>query len=180
VATVWAAAAAGGVLAVVALATHDAAGPASPAAPAARQPGPKVGDRLETSFGSLSVDYVVRLVGTDTPMGVRVGAREIPVQIGVTMTNLEHRSVRITPQAFRLPGAGQSIVDVGRLPGDRLEALRAHRWTLRYAAPAGAALPALQITDPGRPSPVAVALGSPKGLVELDVTTHRFSKPRTR
>jgi hypothetical protein len=173
---VLAAAAVGGVLGVTALVSDDPApAPAPPSDLVPTGPGPQVGKSIRTSFGTLSVDYVVRLIGTSNPMGLKVEPGQVPLQIGVTITNLdERRSVKIDAAAFRLPGASNGIVDVGRLSGNRVASLRSHRFTLRYSAPAGPTLPTLNISDPGRRTPVAVPLGSMKDLVDLDVVTHRY------
>jgi hypothetical protein len=174
---VWIGCLAGAVLSMIALAHRPA--PASPgdqivAAQRPSAPG-AVGQRLTTSFGSMSVDYVVRLVGDRKPMGVTVGRGEMAIQLGVTLTNVERRALRFSPTMFQLPGAARGAVDVGRLPGDAVPARRAHRFVVRYAVPATAALGSLRFRDPGRAAPVVVPLGRRDAMGRLDVTTHDFS-----
>src|SRR3954465_12030272 len=65
VAAVWAAAAAGAVVGAIALAGAGTKQAAPSSAPGLMH----VGQRITTSFGTMSVDYVVRLVGAPNPMG---------------------------------------------------------------------------------------------------------------
>ena len=135
-----------------------------------------VGQRISTSFGSMSVDYAYRLTGSSKPMGVIAGRGEIPLQVGVTVTNMSKQPLPVGPGMFRLPDAAGRVV-VGRLPGGRIESLSQHRLTLRYAAPAGAQLPPLEVRDPAGGAALRVDLGASSELYELDVRTHRPTKP---
>ena len=135
-----------------------------------------VGQRIRTSFGSMSVDYAYRLTGSSKPMGVSARDGRIPLQVGVTLTNMSKRPLPVGPGLFRLPdGAGRVVV--GRLPGNAVEPLSQHRVTLRYAAPAGAQLAPLEVRDPAGGAPLRVELGASRELYELDVRTHRPTPP---
>jgi hypothetical protein len=168
-ALVWLGALAGAILSAVALLDRPAAPSAAHEAPA------RGGQRVATSFGSMSIDYVARLVGDRRPMGVRVGPGEIPIQVGVTLTNVEGRSLRWSPSMLRLPGAARGAVDAGRLPGGAVRARSAHRFVVRAAVPDTAALPSLRFRDPARAAAVVVGLGTQAGMARLDVTSHDFT-----
>jgi hypothetical protein len=167
-ALVWLGAFAGAVLSAVALLDR-------PAPAAQLEQADAGGKRIATSFGSMSVDYVVRLTGDRAPMGVEVGAGEIPIQVGVTFLNVEDRPLRFSPSMLRLPGAARGAVDVGRLPGGAVRARGAHRFVLRYAIPDAARLPALRFRDPSGAQTVSVPLGRRAGLGRLNVASHDFS-----
>jgi hypothetical protein len=165
----WLGAAAGTVLSVLALLERP---PAAPEQLAAAKAG---GQRVATSFGSMSVDYVVRLTGDRVPMGVRVGRGELPIQVGVTLVNVSERPLRFDPAMLRLPGAARGAVDVGRLPGGAVEPRGAHRFVLRYAVPNTATLPTLRFRDPGRRAAVGIPLGRRAAMGLLNVASHDFS-----
>src|SRR3954471_23115767 len=112
VAAAWAGALAGAVIGLVSLLSDKTS-----SAPAPTNPGiARIGDHITTSFGTMSVDYVVRLVGAPNPMGISDAAGQLPVQIAVTMTNLQKRPLKVTPQMFELPTiASNGAVDSGRL-----------------------------------------------------------------
>ena len=178
VAVVWAAAVAGAVLGVVALVTDDGTPPierAVSAAPAA----PKVGDRVETSFGTMSVDYVARMIGGSAPMGVRTERGEIPIQVGVTLTNLERTPLRYRPSLFEVKGGRNGAIAPGRLVDGAVQPLSAHRFTLRYAVPGTGLLPPLVFRDPGNDAPVNVPLGRLVDLGTVNVADHQFKKGLT-
>jgi hypothetical protein len=167
-ALVWLGALAGAVLSVVALLDR-------PAPAAQLEQADAGGRRIATSFGSLSVDYVARLTGDRVPMGVKVGAGEIPIQVGVTLVNVEDEALRFSPSMLRLPGAVRGAVDVGRLPGGAVRARGAHRFVLRYAVPDAATLPTLRFRDPSGAAPVSLPLGRSAAMGRLNVATHDFS-----
>jgi hypothetical protein len=178
VAAVWTAAVAGAVLGMVALVTDDEAPPperAVSAAPAA----PRVGDRVETSFGTMSVDYVARMVGGTAPMGVRTERGEVAIQVGVTLTNLERTPLRYRPSLFRVKGGRNGAIAPGRLIDGAVQPLSAHRFTVRYAVPATGLLPPLVFRDPGNDAPVNVPLGRLVDVGTLDVADHSFRKGLT-
>jgi hypothetical protein len=168
----WAAAAAGAVIAVIALAGTGAKPPAGPAAPSVL----RVGDRVATSFGSMSIDYVVKLVGAPNPMGLSDAPGQLPIQVGVTLTNLRNRPLPYSPQMFRMPAIASGGIDAGRLPGGKMAPLSQHRFQLRYSVPDAATLPRFTVRDPGRSKPFVVALGPAKGLGTLNVLDHHFSR----
>jgi|tagenome__1003787_1003787.scaffolds.fasta_scaffold20823149_2 hypothetical protein len=180
VAATWAGALAGAVIGLVSLLSTS---PSS--APAPTNPGiAHLGQHITTSFGTMSVDYVVRLTGAPNPMGVPDAAGQLPVQVAVTLTNLRKQPLRVTPQMFEMPaivsGGG---IDSGASRGDgsnpssfAVKSLTAHRFQLRYAVPDAATLPRLKFHDPGARRPVVIALGSSKGLGTLNVIDHHFSQ----
>jgi len=179
VVSVWAGAAAGALLGAVSLVTDDS--PSRPGASASASKAKALGlsDRVATSFGSMSVDYAVRLSGGERPMGVQAGRGEIPIQVGVTVTNLQRRPLAITPEMFTLPGASRGHIAAGALDGGKVKALSAHRILLRYAVPDAATLPRVRFRDPdGRPA-IAVALGRRDELGQLNATTHEFNRGTT-
>jgi hypothetical protein len=179
VVTTWLAALAGAGVIALGLADRESAPRAAAPAPAAGGPDAQVGQRIKTSFGTMSVDYVYRLTGADRPMGVAPRRGEIPVQIGVSVMNLGRKPLAVDPSMMQLRDGRGSLV-VGRLRGNRLEPLSQHRFTLRYAVPARAQLPLLEIRDPAGGRPTTVGLGARKDLFELDVRTHLPTRPSTR
>ena len=180
VAATWVGALAGAVIGLVSLLSTK---PSS--APAPTNPGvAHLHEHVTTSFGAMSVDYVVRLVGAPNPMGISDAPGNLPVQIAVTLTNLQKRPLRVTPQMFEMPViASSGGVDAGAQRTDgtnptsyMLKPLSAHRFQLRYAVPDAATLPHLKFHDPGARRPVVIALGSSKGLGTLNVFDHNFSR----
>jgi hypothetical protein len=178
VAAAWVGALAGAVLGLVSLLSTKTS-----SAPAPTNPGvARIGDHITTSFGTMSVDYVVRLVGAKNPMGVSDAAGQLPVQIAVTLTNLQKRPLHVTPRMFELPAIASGEAEFGAMRGDgtspssgSIASLTAHRVQLRYAVPDAATLPRLKFHDPGARRPVVIALGSSKGLGTLNVVDHHFS-----
>jgi len=159
-------------------ASNEAAVPARPAAGPAPVSSAADGSRLRTSFGTVSVDYAVRLVGSRRPMGVDVPAGHLPVQVAVTVTNLEERPIVVDDELLSLAPVAGGGMDPGRLADGRLRGLSAHRFVLRYAVARGTALPDLVVRDPARQAPLHLALrGRADGLSTLDVTTHQFGGP---
>ena len=107
---VWAGALAGAVLGVVTIAGRGSSGPAAPGVVGLHQ-------RVITSFGTMSVDYVVKVVGAPNPMGLSDAPGQLPIQVGVTLTNLAKRPLRYSPRMFEMPKIATGGVDVGRLEG---------------------------------------------------------------
>jgi hypothetical protein len=130
--------------------------------------------RLETSFGSVSVDSVVRLTGSSRPMGLPVAKGEVPVQVAVTVTNIGDRPLQVPRSMFALEGARRSGIDAGSRPDFRVPALSAHRFVLRSAVADGVLLPDLVVRDPAGDGSLRVALGRTDDLVSLNVATHTF------
>jgi hypothetical protein len=170
---------AGGLAAAVTLLATDAPDPRATPVAAPAQPSP-AGDasRLRTSFGTVSVDYAVRLVGARRPMGLAVPAGHLPVQVGVTVTNLRERPVVVDDGLLSLTPVAGGGMDPGRRTDGRLPGLTAHRFVLRYAVRRDAALPDLVVRDPARDTPLRLALrGQADRLATLDVSTHQFGGP---
>ena len=168
VVAVWAGALAGAVLGVVTIAGRGSSGPAAPGVVGLHQ-------RVITSFGTMSVDYVVKVVGAPNPMGLSDAPGQLPIQVGVTLTNLAKRPLRYSPRMFEMPKIATGGVDAGRLERGRMPSLSQHRFTLRYSVADAASLPRLVFHDPGRRAPVVVELGSSRHLGTLDVLSHHFS-----
>src|SRR3954470_16551323 len=175
----WVGALAGAVIGLVSLLSTQTSSAPAPANPGVA----RLGEHLTTSFGAMSVDNVVRLVGAPNPMGISDAPGQLPVQIAVTMTNLQKRPLRVTPQMFELPAIASGGVDSGASRGDGrspssgvVASLSAHRFQLRYAVPDAATLPRMKFHDPGARRPVVIALGSSKGLGTLNVVDHHFSQ----
>jgi len=174
IAATWVGALAGAVIGLVSLLNTPTS-----SAPAPTHPGvARVGEHITTSFGTMSVDYVVRLVGARNPMGIATGPGQLPVQIAVTLTNLQKRPLRVTPQLFQMPAivSGGGVDSGFGLRNGALKPLSAHRFQLRFAVPDAARLPRLTFRDPGARRPVVIELGSSKGLGTLNVVDHHFSR----
>jgi hypothetical protein len=150
----------------------------APAPRAAAPPAAETGSaRLQTSFGAVSVDSVVRLTGSERPMGVRVRRGELPIQVAVTVTNIGERPFRVPRSMLVLEDARHGGIDPGRRTDFRVPALSAHRFILRYAVPAGVLLPDLVVRDPAGDASTRVALGRADDLSTLNVATHAFGGP---
>jgi len=165
----WAIALTGGVLGVVAL--TDSSAPPSPSSP---QPvrGLGLGDRVVTSFGTLSVDTVQKLVGPTGAMHVAVPPGQLPVQVFVTLNNLQRRPLVFNEKWFRLVGPGTSYTVGWSTKIPPLEALSTRRVLLRFVIPPGNHLPRLEYRDPARNAPVRVELGDARSLVTFNPATH--------
>jgi hypothetical protein len=149
-------------------------------APRAAAPAPAeraTSGRLQTSFGAVSVDSVVRLTGSSRPMGVRVREGELPIQVAVTVTNLGERAFRVPASMLALEQARSGGIDPGRRTDFRVPSLSAHRFVLRYAVPDGVVLPELVVRDPAGGAPMRVALGRTDDLNTLNVANHHFGGP---
>ena len=174
---VGALAAAGGTAAVLALSGGAADRVAAPA-PAAQAPAPQssASPRLQTTFGAVSVDSVVRLTGSRRPMGVPVGEGELPIQVAVTVTNLRDEAYRVPRSLLMLEGARRTGIDPGNRPDFRVPALSAHRFVLRAAVADGVLLPDLVVREAAGNDALRVALGRTDDLTSLNVATHTFGE----
>jgi hypothetical protein len=167
---------AAGAAVVVATGSEPQASRPAPAAPAAGQQ-VAGGARLQTSFGAVTVDYVNRLVGARRPMGVRVPAGHLAVQVGVTVTNLGRRPFRVDGSVLELERAVGGGIYAGPRAVGRVPALTAQRFVLRHAVPRRDSLPQLVVRDPDGRAPMRVALGDVENLDTLNVATHEFGGP---
>ena len=148
----------------------------SPQAPAPAPAAQKTGLRLPMSFGSVSVDYVGRMIGSNRPMGLRVPRGHLPLQIGVTVVNVTDRPLRVPSDAFSL-AAARGGMSFGSLRGGVVPPRTAHRIVLRYAVPERAMLPPLVVRDPAGGSRAAL-LGPTKGLTVVNVAAHSIGGNR--
>jgi hypothetical protein len=187
VAAVWGAAAAGVVLATLALtgdepattAERAAATPqaAAPAAPAPTGGVRGLGDRIAMSFGSASVGSVVNVTGPREVMGLRVRPGERVFQAQVTVVNLRERPITFAPSQLTLTprrAVGDVTVATGSAEGGRIPARSPHRFAVRFTLARTGALPDLRIGDPGTSRRTTVALGSTSGLETLDLGEHHL------
>src|SRR3954471_1358709 len=104
VAAIWAAALTGGVLGVAALIGNDASSP-PPHSRAERAHALGLGDRVLTSFGSLSMNSVQSLIGPQRAMHMTVPRGLTPIQLLVTLNNLQRRPLSYDRDWFRLVDA---------------------------------------------------------------------------
>ena len=167
--------AAGGVAAVLAL-SGGAADQLPAPAPVSAAPTPQASSspRLQTTFGAVSVDSIVRLTGSRRPMGVPVREGELPIQVAVTVTNLRDTPYRVPRSLLTLEGARRTGIDPGSRPDFRVPALSAHRFVLRAAVADGVLLPDLVVRDTAGNDALRVALGRTDDLTALNVATHTF------
>jgi hypothetical protein len=180
-AAVWAAALGGGVIGATTLARHHDAAPRSPY-PAhfgvADATAPKIGGRVETSFGSIAVNQVERLVGASGPttaMHLRVPRGTVPVQVQMIANNIERHDILFHRRAFTMVGPA------GRYPVgwvSRIRVLRAQTtrtFLLRFLIPPAAQLPRLEYRDSRTGTRTLIALGSAQHLVTFNPATHKHA-----
>jgi hypothetical protein len=172
VAAVWAAALTGGVLGVAALIGKDGS-PPSPHPRAQQAHAPGLGDRVLTSFGSLSMNSVQTLVGPQRAMHMRVPRGLQPIQVMVTLNNLQHRPLRYDSGWFRLVDARGAYAVGYSSPIRKLSALSTKGVLLRFTVPPGARLPRLEYRDPAGRAPVLVNLPSADVLQTFNPATHQ-------
>src|SRR3954471_9097325 len=108
-AAVWAAALAGGVIGATSLARHhDVARSPYPAHfGVANATAPKLGGRVDTSFGSIAVNQVERLVGSSgrtTAMHLTVPRGMVPVQVSLMANNIQRHGIVFHRRAFAMVG----------------------------------------------------------------------------
>jgi hypothetical protein len=177
-AAAWAAALAGGVIGVTALARHhDVARSPYPAHfGVADATAPKVGGRVVTSFGSIAVNQVERLVGATGPttaMHLTVPRGMVPVQVQLIANNIQRHGLVFHRRAFTMVGPA------GRYPVgwvSRIRVLRAQTtrtFLLRFAIPPAARLPRLEYRDSRTGVRTLIALGGAQHLVTFNPATHK-------
>jgi hypothetical protein len=173
VAAVWSAALAGGILGVSALSERDAPAPVTRHV-GAQFNAPRLGGRVTTSFGSLTVSSVVELVGPTRRMHLTRAPRGMhPIQLNLTINNLQRRGVPYKTDWFRLVGTRGSSPIGWSSHGGTLRPLAAKALLLRAFVPVGDRLPRLEFRDPEGRAPVFIDLGSDKGLQFFNPSTHR-------
>jgi len=173
VAAVWAVALTGGVLGVAALIGNDGSSPSPHPRTLQRAHAPGPGDRVLTSFGSFSMNSVQTLVGPQRAMHLTVPRGLQPVQVMVTVNNLQHRSLTVQSGWFRLVDARGSFPVGYSSPIHRLAALTTKGILLRFAVPPGSRLPRLEYRDPAGRAPVLVNLPSTDVLQTFNPATHQ-------
>jgi|tagenome__1003787_1003787.scaffolds.fasta_scaffold20396773_2 hypothetical protein len=178
-AAVWAAALGGGVIGATTLARghHDAARSPYPAHfGVADATAPKIGGRVVTSYGSIAVNQVERLVGPTGPttaMHLRVPRGMVPVQVQLIANNIERHGIVFHRRAFTMVGPS------GRYPVgwvSRIRVLRAQTtrtFLLRFVIPPAARLPRLEYRDAQTGMRTLIALGSARHLVTFNPVTHK-------
>ena len=178
-AAAWAAALVGGVIGATTLARHHDAAPRSPY-PAhfgvADATAPKLGGRVDTSFGSIAVNQVERLVGSSgraTAMHLTVPRGMVPVQVSLMANNIQRHGIVFHRGAFTMVGPA------GRYPVgwvSRIRVLRAQTtrtFPLRFVIPPAAQLPRLEYRDAKTGMRTLIALGSARHLVTFNPATHK-------
>jgi hypothetical protein len=174
VAAVWSAALAGGALGVTTLTGRATPAPAPTPHVGEQFNANRVGGRVTTSFGSLSVGSIEDMAGPIRAMHLQSVPRGMhPIQVNVTINNTRRTDVRYDRSWFRLvgPRASYPVVwtnNVGTLPG-----LSERGVLLRLAVPKGVRLPQLEFRDPAGRAPVRVDLGLDKGLQTFNPYTHQ-------
>ena len=177
VAAAWAGALAGAVLLPAPFEGGGNVAATAPAvAPASAADAAGVGRRIPASFGSISVDSASRLAGPRRAAGVELERGDLPLQVAVTFVNTSERPVRYSPRLFQLLPAGRTpavAVTGGDTTAQSVRPGSAHRFVLRFALPpGGAALPPLELRDPGDGARTSVPLGSRSALPAFDHVNH--------
>jgi hypothetical protein len=179
VAAVWAIALAGGVIGIVALARGNASDTAT-AVPIHRvvsdATGPRLGGRVDTSFGSFAVNAVEQLAGPTPAMHLSVPRGMTPVQVRLMLNNLQHKSLVFHRRTFRLVGSAGTY-KVGWASRIRLiRPLTTRTVLLRFSIPPSARLPQLEYRDAVTGATTLIELGSAQGLVKFNPTTHKHGR----
>src|SRR4051794_3613415 len=173
VAAVWSSALAGALIGVSALSGSDAP------APIARHVGeqfnaPRLGGRVVTSFGSLSVSSVEGLVGPTRAMHLDSVPRGMrPIQLNLTINNLRQRSLAYEAGWFRLTGTRGSYPVQWTTRVGTLAPLSTRGVLLRASVPVGERLPRLEFRAPAGRAPVRIDLGSARHLQTFNPATHQ-------
>ena len=137
---------------------------------------PKVGGRVVTSFGSIAVNQVERLVGATGPttaMHLTVPRGMVPVQVQLIANNIQRHGLVFHRGAFTMVGPA------GRYPVgwvSRIRVLRAQTtrtFLLRFVIPPAARLPRLEYRDSRTGMRTLIALGSAQHLVTFNPATHK-------
>jgi hypothetical protein len=173
VAAVWSVALAGGVLGVSALTGREAPAPA-PRHVGAQFNAPRLGGRVTTSFGSLTVSSVEALVGPARAMHLTAPARGMrPIQLNLTINNLQQRGLAYDAGWFRLIGTRGTYPVGWSSHVGTMAPLSARGVLLRGSVPAGERLPRLEFRDPAGRAVVRIDLGSAKTLQTFNPATHQ-------
>jgi hypothetical protein len=172
VAAVWAVALVGVGLGVAALGERNAPAPA-PRSVGEQFNAPRLGGRVLTSFGSLSVSSVEDLVGPARAMHLTVPRGMHPIQVNVTVNNLQRRTVGYDKGWFRVVGRSGSYPVAWSTSPRRLAPLSTKGVLLRFAVAPGARLPRLEYLDPSGRAPVRIDLGSARNLQTFNPATHQ-------
>jgi hypothetical protein len=174
VAAVWSAALAGGVLGVTTLTGRETPAPAPTPHVGEQFNANRVGGRVATSFGSLTVSAVEGLAGPSSAMHLQSVPRGMrPIQLNITINNLQQRPVTFRKGWFKLFGAGGSYPVGWTSRVSTVNSLSARQVLLRVAVPAGDRLPGLQFRDPAGRAPVRIDLGSAKHIQTFNPYTHQ-------
>jgi hypothetical protein len=174
VAAVWSAALAGGVLGVTTLTGRATPAPAPTPHVGEQFNAPRLGGRVTTSFGSLTVSAIEGLVGPTSAMHLQSVPRGMrPIQLNITINNLQQRSLTFRDGWFKLVGARGSYPVGWTTHLGTMAPLSARQVLVRVAVPAGDRLPSLQFRDPAGRAPVRIALGSAKSIQTFNPATHQ-------
>jgi hypothetical protein len=176
IAAVWAAALAGGVLGIASLTRTDASSPSlatvhrAPVTDATRD---AVAGRVVTSFGSISPRSVEKLVGPTRAMHLTVPRGLTPVQVSLSVNNLQRHSVVFHRGAFRMVDANGAY-PVGWASRIRLlHSLSTRTILLRFSIPPAARLPRLEYRDAATGATTLIDLGSSLHLEKFNPATHK-------
>ena len=179
IAAVWAIALAGGVIGIVSLTRGDTSSTPT-AVPLHRAvsdaTGPRLGGRVDTSFGSFAVNAVEQLVGPTRAMHLRVPHGMTAVQVRLMLNTLQHKSLVFHRRTFRLVGSAGPY-KVGWASRIRLiRPLTTRTVLLRFSVPPSARLPRLEYRDAAAGATTLIELGSQQGLVKFNPTTHKHGR----
>ena len=106
-------------------------------------------------------------------MHLTVPPGQLPVQVFVTLNNLQRRPLVFREDWFRLVGARVSYAAGWSTKIPPLDALSTKRVLLRFVIAPGARLPRLEYRDPAGRTPVRVDLGETGNLVTFNPATHQ-------
>jgi hypothetical protein len=174
VAAVWSAALAGGVLGVTTLTGHETSAPAPTPHVGEQFNANRVGGRVATSFGSLTVSAIEGLAGPARAMHLQSVPRGMqPIQLNITINNLRQRSLTFNAGWFKLVGTGRSYPIGWTSRVTAVTPVSARQVLLRVAVPAGDRLPSLQFRDPAGRAPVRIDLGTTKHIQTFNPYTHQ-------
>jgi hypothetical protein len=171
VGTVWSVALVGAVLGVSTLGGREAPAPAPPHV-GVQFNAPRIGGRVATSYGSLTVKSVEALVGPTSAMHLeRVPRGMRPIQLNLSVNNIRQRSLAYDAGWFRLTGARGSYPVGWSSRVGTVAPLSTRGVLLRAVVPQGA-LPRLEYRDPSGSAPVRIDL-SVSNLPKFNPATHQ-------
>jgi hypothetical protein len=174
VAAVWSAALAGGVLGVTTLTGRETPAPAPTPHVGEQFNANRVGGRVTTSFGSLTVSAIEGLAGPASGMHLKSVPRGMsPIQLNITINNLQQRPLTFRPGWFKLVGADGSYPVGWTSRLSPVTPLSARQVLLRAVVPAGDRLPSLQFRDPAGRAPVRIDLGTTRHIQTFNPYTHQ-------